>query len=270
MYCPSQEQQTKISDERGGSVSATDVCVPPPYKRTKRGCRAGRKKQFQNIKDGKSGGQSNGINSLSNNSSTSGIIIISSSNAHKMKKSKEKSLPVSSHADISVTSANNNNNNNNSNKHKKSSGKQLASVALPLAPPPVSINKNTDSNNNNDNIPSSQPFEKQKISSTSTSTNYLQMACTAESVAQFAQAFCRYIFPRIGVWSSSSQSSSRLNFNLFMKRIKEFVCLGRWESLSVRHLAQRMRTSALPWLEAGVRASNEEVLVLLNVILYCI
>ena len=76
-------------------------------------------------------------------------------------------------------------------------------------------------------------------------------ACSVKQVASFAQAVCRQMFPRLGIWSSDRATSTRLNMNLFMKRIEEFVCLGRWESLNVSRLSRGMKCGMMPWLAAG-------------------
>jgi hypothetical protein len=81
--------------------------------------------------------------------------------------------------------------------------------------------------------------------------NNFDLSCSVRQVADFVKAVCRRLFPRIGVWSSTHTSSTRLNANLFMKRIQEFVSLGRWESLNVCQLSKGMKCAMIPWLGAG-------------------
>jgi hypothetical protein len=82
-------------------------------------------------------------------------------------------------------------------------------------------------------------------------TNNFEMASSSQDVAKFVQAVCRQLFPISVVWNSRHSTSTRLNSNLFMKRIAAFVNLGRWESLNVNQLSQGMKCSFIPWLISG-------------------
>lgn len=82
-------------------------------------------------------------------------------------------------------------------------------------------------------------------------TNNFEMASSSQDVAKFVQAVCRQLFPINDIWNSPHSTSTRLNSNLFMKRIAAFVNLGRWESLNVNQLSQGMKCSFIPWLISG-------------------
>ena len=45
-----------------------------------------------------------------------------------------------------------------------------------------------------------------------------------------------------------------------MKRVKEFVCLGRWESINVSQLTRGMKCRMIPWLAAGCQWSRDDCL----------
>ena len=82
-------------------------------------------------------------------------------------------------------------------------------------------------------------------------------SCCPRQVAKFVKSACRSLFPLDGVWRSKRASSSRLNYNLFMKRIEEYVCLGRWESVNASQLCHGMKSSMIPWLSCGSVGRNK-------------
>lgn len=78
--------------------------------------------------------------------------------------------------------------------------------------------------------------------------NNFDMATPCVQVVKFVQAACRGVFPLRSVWSSSRKDSTRRNYNAFMKRIEDFITLGRWESMNLTQLCKSMKTSMMPWL----------------------